>query len=1201
MKLKRIHIDGFGVWRDLDLDEFQGPVTAFFGPNEAGKTTVLQFVRAMLYGARCESRRYLPPLAGGSPGGHLVIEGPEEDLEVCRRFDVDSPAADRLRITNDRRDPRGAQDLTALLGGIDEATFNNVFAVGLRELQELGTLSDTEAANWLYSLSTGFDRVSLLEVMQHLERSREELLARDGSGGVVSSLVARRNEIAAQIDQATAQLGQWSQLQLRLEHLAAEIRSLHEAHSELTHESRTLEIAVQIAPRWQERKDLDRQLNAYAGRIRLPDDAIKKLDDLRGRIAGHQREADVLKRQQQALREEADRVGVNEVLVRRRSRVEALGEQKDWLDALQRQSVAIRAELSEIHSQLASENERLGVDAKPSANRQLTEITEALLSGLRPHARAIRVTKARLAAAEREAAARGEACEEYEAQLRIAMPAASEGMPTDLEEAGELVSALRRRLAVQERLQQARRNEAELEQQNHELLDRQELPLWIEASHTVLIVVGVALFAIGLFAKLTAVAWIGGVMLGVLLALRIFKYVGEEQVTSRREAIDRQIDVTRKQLREAQREWDALEEELGPLEGSIVVKLQAAERHLAELEKLLPIDGKLRDARREADSAARRAEEARRKVEAAVAAWRGKLAAAGLPKNWTPADLRSMAGRYEQIAELNLRAQRRREDAEQRQREHATLCERIGNLAEEVGLAEEGADPAVLLERLVSELRSQQTKLVERRRLVKRARQLQLVQKRHARAAAALIQRRDAMFHQAGAEDEAAFRRLVQEQQDADDLQRRREAISREIAAAIGSPSHEGAFAKLLESESVAGLETRWEETASRLEENEQRMHGLVEERGAVGQQLQTLAEDRTLAERQLELAAVETRLDQAVRQWQVRAATCTVVERIRAYYEKHRQPETLIEASRLFDRFTGGRYVRVWTPLGKNLLFVDTRDGASLAVEVLSRGTREQLFLALRIALVSLLARRGVSLPLVLDDVLVNFDARRAARAAEALVQFAEGGHQVLIFTCHEHIARLLRTLSVDVRRLPDRFADEGDVPAPRRRRKRRARPVVLQVEERKPAAEGAAAEEEELEVEPPSRPPVQYTYAAETDPEDHDEGEDTTLDVEDELEMQPLSPNVTPMVAHVDRLDEVEAWADWIRVGPQVRRREVAEDDAAELFESDQVDECDEVEPDDDMAADVSEAEEADDYELEVDEEEPGRESDEGDREAA
>jgi hypothetical protein len=59
--------------------------------------------------------------------------------------------------------------------------------------------------------------------------------------------------------------------------------------------------------------------------------------------------------------------------------------------------------------------------------------------------------------------------------------------------------------------------------------------------------------------------------------------------------------------------------------------------------------------------------------------------------------------------------------------------------------------------------------------------------------------------------------------------------------------------------------------------------------------------------------------------------------------------------------------------------------------------------------------------LPLVLDDVLVNFDHRRAMHAAKTLQTFAELGHQVMMFTCHEHITRIFQAIGVQVRLLPE------------------------------------------------------------------------------------------------------------------------------------------------------------------------------------
>ena len=105
----------------------------------------------------------------------------------------------------------------------------------------------------------------------------------------------------------------------------------------------------------------------------------------------------------------------------------------------------------------------------------------------------------------------------------------------------------------------------------------------------------------------------------------------------------------------------------------------------------------------------------------------------------------------------------------------------------------------------------------------------------------------------------------------------------------------------------------------------------------------------------------------------------------------------------------------------------MDDAQGKSKPVSALSRGTREPLMLSLRLALVSQFARRGIYLPIVLDEVLVHFDLQRARAAAELLKEFAlAGGHQIFMFTCHKHLVSLFTELGADVRLLPDTHAHE-------------------------------------------------------------------------------------------------------------------------------------------------------------------------------
>jgi uncharacterized protein YhaN len=108
----------------------------------------------------------------------------------------------------------------------------------------------------------------------------------------------------------------------------------------------------------------------------------------------------------------------------------------------------------------------------------------------------------------------------------------------------------------------------------------------------------------------------------------------------------------------------------------------------------------------------------------------------------------------------------------------------------------------------------------------------------------------------------------------------------------------------------------------------------------------------------------------------------------------------------------TRDAYVRVLAPLGEHDLQVEEpKSGERKGPEALSRGTKEQLYLAMRLALATVYADQLVALPLVADDILVNFDDERAAATAALLGDYAAKGTQVLAFTCHRRLAEVFAT----------------------------------------------------------------------------------------------------------------------------------------------------------------------------------------------
>ena len=117
---------------------------------------------------------------------------------------ADGAAGEQLTLTAPDGTRQGEHFVKVLLSNVDEAVFNNVFAVGLREIQELATLSDTEAAEMLYSLTAGLDRVSLVEVLRELEASRNRVLDAAGGPCQVVQLLAEREKLRAEIEELGA-------------------------------------------------------------------------------------------------------------------------------------------------------------------------------------------------------------------------------------------------------------------------------------------------------------------------------------------------------------------------------------------------------------------------------------------------------------------------------------------------------------------------------------------------------------------------------------------------------------------------------------------------------------------------------------------------------------------------------------------------------------------------------------------------------------------------------------------------------------------------------------------------------------------------------------------------------------------------------------------------------------------------------------
>ena len=167
------------------------------------------------------------------------------------------------------------------------------------------------------------------------------------------------------------------------------------------------------------------------------------------------------------------------------------------------------------------------------------------------------------------------------------------------------------------------------------------------------------------------------------------------------------------------------------------------------------------------------------------------------------------------------------------------------------------------------------------------------------------------------------------------------------------------------------------------------------------------IAESTAIPAIKAELESLHSELAEAIREYRIATLAKDLVDRTLQEFTRTRQPAVLEEASSAFARITAGAYERILQDEDGESLVALCRDGQRKRPEELSRGTAEQLYLCLRLGLAAEFARRTASLPLIMDDVLVNFDPQRAHAVARELAHFSKE-HQVLIFTCHPETARL-------------------------------------------------------------------------------------------------------------------------------------------------------------------------------------------------
>lgn len=177
---------------------------------------------------------------------------------------------------------------------------------------------------------------------------------------------------------------------------------------------------------------------------------------------------------------------------------------------------------------------------------------------------------------------------------------------------------------------------------------------------------------------------------------------------------------------------------------------------------------------------------------------------------------------------------------------------------------------------------------------------------------------------------------------------------------------------------------------------------------------LKVLESGRGAADFAQEMQDAKADLEACAERWMVLKTATFILRRGIERFREEQQGPVLAKARDVFSNLTLGGFVgfRVDYDEQDNPILLGVRpDGDTCPVDGMSDGTRDQLFLALRIAAITNYAASAEPLPFIADDLFVHFDDDRASAGLRALIELG-AITQVLFFTHHRHLADLAMTI---------------------------------------------------------------------------------------------------------------------------------------------------------------------------------------------
>ena len=919
MKFIKAYIDGYGKFHNLDF-VFEPGFNLFLGPNEAGKTTMMSFLRTIFFGfpGRKDAVDRYEPLAGGVHGGRLELETTDK-----KKFSVSikpgrTLAGEIIILNGDGIELTGEsarKSLQMTLHGVSENIFKTVFAFSLTELQRLDSLENDEINAHIYSAGTGVGDVTLPDILKTVEAEKNKIYKHGGAAQIVP-------KITKELERVRAEISDIKKDRERYKTTISEIETLRQEQARLSHVIDNKRREKEKASRLKAGRDNVNELNEIEKQTsalplvidKFPLDGTGRLEKLEEKLTERKEELQEGRSKIRNLSTQTDSIRIDNNILESEVLIISLTEDRSAEAENIKRKEEIKSNTTSLKANVATAITEIGTDWNEDRVTAM-DVGKETLENIRVLAEGL-----------------------SNAQVNV--------------EKAENVLA------------QEKRNKEESTRE-FQVFSRK-----LEKTIPIIQFKFLMIFGIPIAIGLGAFCWItfkpvSGIMAAALgiISIAALYYV---------------------YYKSASDTLDDSKEQLSNIMESKKQSIVAADKALSETND---------------------------EYQRVCKKWEGWLQNSGFS---TELDRNGIFALIESIRRTKdlIRKKEDVEKALQHVNERAsTYLDRVDNVLKLCNLQTTSLDNSFQsIHRLDDSLKKQKRFKEKKEQIEEKKRELETREKTIQDIITGIGNNIHNLIVEGGAENAEEFRKHSKIVQKRESLLERKNTLEIQLARLIGSAPGIEKFKKEVTSESdPMTTDHSIDELENEITQLERKRSTIMQDIGAKANQISELEKNERLGELRLEEENLKARLQEALSEWSVNALCHTLLYKAMTIYERERQPFVLKHAGRYLDKITRSRYVRVIKKADGNRLVVETPEGLQKSVSALSRGTAEQLYLSMRLAFIKEYANRVGTLPLIVDDILVNFDPQRAKTTIRLLNEVSEE-NQIIMFTCHPNTVDLCK-----------------------------------------------------------------------------------------------------------------------------------------------------------------------------------------------